>query len=207
MLQSNQHDIQHRDLIGVPTILIILIGYIGLPLVFLTGVIPFSLRYIAYGTGGALSLFLSSKILVSTLKSEHEKLREWRPYLFATLLLLGLLLAGYSLGIGDPVPVKKNWLFYLLYVLFLSPIQEYAYRVLPVVVMRQMEITNTIARLMILTLPYIFVHTIYYNGTLLVFSAVAGYIWATLSLKTPCWLWLSISHALLGTLAMLLKMI
>lgn len=97
--------------------------------------------------------------------------------------------------------------FYLFYFFFLGPVQELLFRGVFFSEIKRIPGLGNRFFLCISTLSFCFLHIIYNHPPLLVIALVSGLAWGIIFIKRPNIWALSLSHSLLGILAMVLHLI
>ena len=93
---------------------------------------------------------------------------------------------------------------FLFYLLFLGPVQEVIFRGILFAEMRKSGIVEGKWLVLISTCTFCFLHIIYNNPSVLLLTLVSGLVWGVLFLRWPSIWGVSLSHSLLGALAMFL---
>ena len=126
--------------------------------------------------------------------------------LFCAFGAVGLYLIDKA-GIGRQGHSNYFLWSYALYIFFLGPAQEIVFRGILFAEMRRIRIFNKKWILLISTLSFCFLHIIYNYPPLLVITFVSGLIWGLIFTKCPNIWATSLSHSLLGALAMFFRLI
>ncbi len=195
---------------GGTSLYILLSGWY-LPILLLwSGIIPFAYRFHALSVVMAGSLFFAA----------HRRYR-WRELGFRTdnlrnsiywnLLFCALgavcLYLSYRAGLVRPKDSSYLPYVYVMYILLLAPVQELLFRGMLFAEMRRTGNRDYRVIVLVSTSSFCFLHTIYNHPPLLIISFASGLIWSLLFIKWPNIWGVSLSHALLGALAMFLGMI
>jgi membrane protease YdiL (CAAX protease family) len=93
---------------------------------------------------------------------------------------------------------------FLFYLLFLGPVQEVIFRGILFAEMRKCGIVEGKWLVLISTCTFCFLHIIYNNPSVLLLTLVSGFVWGVIFLRWPSIWGVSLSHSLLGALAMFL---
>jgi uncharacterized protein len=187
-------------------IIIIFVFYILLPIAILLNIIPFNLRFITLSSV-AILLFLirpSTDTKNIDLGITSQKLGESVVGAIPITLFLALPILVLS-AINEPRYDNSSLsiLFYVFYVLISCPFQEFAYRGY---LLHATEIIGLgkWARIAIAAVLYSFVHIIYRDGYILVFTLMAGIAWNIHYDKFRNIISVTLSHSVLGVLTILL---
>lgn len=134
-----------------------------------------------------------------------------RSSLFWNLLFCALGAAGlymtYKTGCLRPKNVNSTPYVYAIYIFFLGPVQEVIFRGILFAEMKRIRIINKKWILMISTLSFCFLHIIYRHPPLLIITFISGLVWGIIFTKWRNIWGISLSHSLLGALAMFLGVI
>ncbi len=93
-----------------------------------------------------------------------------------------------------------------MYILLLSPVQEFIYRGVLTAILKQRNISNKII-LIFTSILYSFVHIIYLDIVTLILTFIIGMIWHKIYMKTENLIGVSISHSVLGAVTIVLGII
>lgn len=96
---------------------------------------------------------------------------------------------------------------YAIYVLFLAPAQEIVFRGILFAEMERNGITDTKLTLSLSTFSFCFLHIIYNHPPMLIIALISGLIWGILFTRWRNIWGISLSHSLLGALAIFLGVI
>nr|WP_321402221.1 CPBP family intramembrane glutamic endopeptidase [uncultured Desulfobacter sp.] len=110
-------------------------------------------------------------------------------------------------GFSRPQSQTTSVYVYLFYFLFLGPAQELLFRGILFSEIKRIPGLGNRFFLCISTLSFCFLHIIYNHPPLLVMAMVSGLAWGIIFIKRPNLWGVTLSHSLLGTLAMLLYLI
>ena len=181
--------------------LIIFIGfvYIGLPLTILIGIISFDYKFYAL-TIGAFFVYILLRIVRSsnsglgiTKKRPKKSIIHILPFtVILAIVGLAIWISGYS-----RITPNEQWSFFVFYVFISCPIQEFLYRGSLEAMLDKLRLSY-IARMLISSLLYSFVHIIYRDIITLLLTFIIGLIWFFCYQKTKNLLGVSLSHAVLG---------
>ena len=114
--------------------------------------------------------------------------------------LCALARSGWTMPRQSDYPLTA----FLFYLLFLGPVQEVIFRGILFAEMRKCGIVDGKLLVLISTCTFCFLHIIYNNPSVLLLTLVSGFVWGVLFLRWPSIWGVSLSHSLLGALAMFL---
>lgn len=179
--------------------LFICLIYIGLPLSILFGFIHFAYKFYALTIGaivvyGVFRLFGFTNLeLGITVQNTKKSIVHILP-LTIVLAITGIAiwLSGFS-----RITPNEQWSFFLFYIFISSPVQEFLYRGVLEAALDKYKLPY-IARMMISTALYSFVHIIYKDWLTILLTFMIGLIWYFCYQKTKNLIGVSISHAVLG---------
>ena len=117
------------------------------------------------------------------------------------------LYCAYKFGILNPIKIYTVPYIYVFYIVFLAPVQELLFRGILFAEMRRMGNIDCRIILLVSTFSFCFLHIIYNRFSILIVSFVSGLIWSVIYIKWPNIWGISLSHALLGSLAIFLGVI
>lgn len=175
-----------------------------------SGAIPFEYRF--HASLALLAVF----ILYSVLRNHGFRELGFRADNLKNSLLWNLifcmagsicLYATYKAGI---LRAKNDHLLpyiYVAYILILSPVQEVVFRGILFAEMKRIRIMDHRLVLFISTLSFCFLHIIYRHPPMLIITFVSGLVWGLIYTKWPNIWGVSLSHSLLGALAIFLGVI
>lgn len=186
--------------------LLLVTFYVPVTLIW-TGILPFEYRF------HALFFILAGFIAYCFLKrySFHEL--GFRTDNLSSSLLWNLLFSaigvlilycGYKTGLFKNHSPTYLPTLYIFYIFFLGPVQELLFRGVLFAEMKRIKILNSKWILFISSCSFCFLHIIYNHPPLLIISLISGLIWGTIFIKSPNIWGISISHSLLGAVAMFL---
>jgi uncharacterized protein len=96
---------------------------------------------------------------------------------------------------------------YAAYIFLLGPVQEVVFRGILFAEMKRMRVLDSRWIVVLSTLPFCFLHVIYRQPSLLLITFVSGMVWGVIFRRWPNIWGISLSHSLLGSLAMFLGVI
>lgn len=173
--------------------------YIGLPLSILFGLIDFAYKFYALTIGaivvyGAFRLFgFTNMELGITVQNTKKAIIHILPLTIVLAIIgIGIWISGYS-----RITPNEQWSFFLFYVFISSPVQEFLYRGVLEAVLDKYKLPY-MARMVISTALYSFVHIIYRDWLTILLTFMIGLIWYFCYQKTKNLVGVSISHAVLG---------
>ena len=106
-------------------------------------------------------------------------------------------------------PRNANYLpyAYAAYIFLLGPVQEVVFRGILFAEMKRIRVLDCRWIPVLSTLPFCFLHIIYRQPSLLLITFISGIVWGVIFRKWPNIWGISVSHSLLGSLAMFLGVI
>ncbi len=113
----------------------------------------------------------------------------------------------YRAGILRPKPTNPFPYVYVFYIFFLGPVQEVVFRGILFAEMKRVQILHNRSFLLISTLSFCFLHVIYRHPPLLIIAFISGLTWGIIFTKWPNIWGISLSHSLLGAMALFLGVI
>jgi hypothetical protein len=191
-------------------VLTVVLIYI-LPVLFLlAGIIPFAYRFhtllISSFIIGLLALLQGYSLKDLGIKNDvFIPSIKWNIVLLI-LLAIPMLIICMAGAIRQPDIPEWAW-FFVFYVLVSSPIQEFAFRGFLFAIMRHAGIMNSAYLILNSALIYCIAHIFYQDILTTVVTFVMGIIWGYLYYKYPNIWGVSLSHAVLGALAILVGII
>jgi membrane protease YdiL (CAAX protease family) len=179
---------------------LLLIGvYVGLPLLILADVIPFSMKFVvlalgAIGMYGATRLIgISNTDLGLTTKDTVKSLRD------VTLITSILLVVGLAIWISGwhRIAQVETWQFYLFYVFISCPAQEFLYRGAATALLQRFW-SNPWFVMIASSALFAFVHIIYRDLLTVALMFAIGLVWFVCYRRTKNLIGVILSHAVLG---------
>ena len=185
--------------------LIILLIYILLPTLILVGIIDFSFRFYML-TFISIVLFIVGRLMGYSASDLGIKKGEWRKSLRDVMpITLGLVViclvyyfAGYS-RLDNTV----SFGFLLFYIFISSPVQEFIYRGFSTKLFQELTSKKWIV-IVLSSVLYSYVHVIYTDIFTVLATFVIGIIWHYIYMKTTNIIGVSLSHAVLGILTIII---
>lgn len=126
----------------------------------------------------------------------------WFGVLTLFLTILMLIADHYHWVRISAYPLQQNW-HLLLYFFIIAPFQELVYRGLLFLEMKRMGILNPFVQVLISAALFSFEHIHYHDWVTVGLTLVAGLIWGWVYLRHPNWLAVTLSHGILGSVALL----
>lgn len=179
-----------------------------IPILILTGALPFEWRMNVLVFVG-LGFILWSRLLGLSLAELGIRRDTLRQGILLQAPLSAFFLAVVALapllGLGNRY-VPPNPEFFLFYVLISSPCQEFVYRSFLLALARRIQL-RPLMEVLLLIIPYAWVHIIYRDAITLAFTLIIGLAWSITYRRAPNLLAVSLSHALLGVVTIVLGLI
>ncbi len=179
-----------------------------IPTLILIGIIPFAWRMFIlpvvaffFAIAAFLQGFSLADLGVRTDNLKQSVLLQL-PIILVFLLMLGL---APKLGLAGRKFVP-NPTFFIFYIFISSPCQEYIYRSYLHAISKRSRI-NSLVLILILSIPYCYVHIIYRDVITLLFTIIIGLAWAITYIKHNNLIAVSLSHAILGYVTLSLGLI
>ena len=182
-----------------------------LPVVLLwIGIIPFRYRFMVIC--GALAAMIAytvfRKLRWHDLGFRCDTLtRSFFWNIGVSLLFLGLLYLMHSTGL-----IKKEttpfWpAFFIVYILVLSPAQEFFFRSILFAELTRMRPGAPGLIILISSLSFCFLHIIYQRPLMMLITLLMGIVWGVIYYRYPNFWGVTFSHAVLGTAAIAIGLI
>jgi len=173
-------------------------------------VIPFRYRFFLAFIVMALTIpyILKRRFNWSELGFRRDTLKgslKWN--LGVSSFFLVLLYIFYNAGWIELAQVRLWPIFLLLYIVVLTPVQEFFFRSILFAEMKKVRIRNPLPIIALSSLSYGFLHVIYQKPAMLVATLLMGVVWGCIYYKYPNFWGVTISHALLGAVAITAGMI
>jgi len=124
-----------------------------------------------------------------------------------TPFFLLLLYIFNKVGWIELAQVRLWPVFLFFYILVLTPVQEFFFRSILFAEMKKVRIRNPLPIIALSSLSYGFLHVIYQKPAVLVATLLMGVVWGCIYYKYPNFWGVTISHALLGAVAITAGMI
>lgn len=174
--------------------------YCGIPVLILLNILNFDHKFY-YLTFSAILVYTIMRILGFnnsemgiTLNDTSKSIRHIIPITFLLLITIFIL---FITGKSQRFQPNETVVFYLFYIFISSPIQELLYRGTLNKMFDYLNIGKTYKIILSATL-YSFVHIIYRDPLILLFTFIMGLVWYKCYIKTNNLTGVSISHAILG---------
>lgn len=202
---------ESRDRSGVIRLVLVLVLAYYLPVFLLWfGIIPFRLRfhilvamallmsaYAACQHRGYRSLGLRADTLKGSLA--------WNGLLSVTLA--SVLLVLHIHGLPGRSPTTEPILFYVFYVLISSPCQEFLFRSSLFAEMNAAGVTSPFWQILLSAVTYSFLHVIYRDPITLAVTLLMGILWGVIYYRYPNLLGVTVSHAVLGAVSIIVGLV
>lgn len=185
-------------------ILVVLGVYIGLPVLILLDIIPFSLKFAVLAIG-ALAVYAIARVSgASNAELGIKKDQSLKSLFDIAPLTLILLVAGIVVWIGGWGRIDQNevWQFYVFYVFVSCPAQELLYRGALTVFLERISVNRWFVLIGSSAL-FAFVHVIYRDTLTVVLMFGIGLIWYLYYRRTRNLLGVIVSHATLGAVTII----
>lgn len=180
------------------------------PVLIWAEIIPFAYRFYAlFSVLAVFSLYcLRRRYSLYELGCRTDNLRSSLTWnlLFCAIGAVGLYTTQKA-GILRPDTPTYLPSMYVFYILFLGPIQEVIFRGILFAEMKRIEIIDHRWMVLVSTVSFCFLHIIYNHLPLLLITFACGLTWGIIFAKRPNIWGISLSHSLLGALAMFLGVI
>jgi len=174
------------------------------------GVIPFRYRFLLAFIFMSLTILyiLKRRFNWSELGFRRDTLKESLKWnLGVTFLFLVLLYVFHDAGWIELAQVRLWPFFLFFYILVLTPVQEFFFRSILFAEMKKVRVRNPLPIIALSSLSYGFLHVIYQKPAMLVATLLMGVVWGCIYYKYPNFWGVTISHALLGAVAITVGMI
>jgi membrane protease YdiL (CAAX protease family) len=193
------------------TFIFFLAGTLYIPVTLIrTGVIPFQYRFAVMFC--ILTVIVSyvwlRKFSWSDLGFRHDTLKRslmWN--LGMSLLFLPLLYLLHHAGLIGKATIHFWPLFFVFYILILTPAQEFFFRSFLFAEMGNFRHRWHWSIVALSSLSFCFLHIIYQNPMMMLVTFFMGLIWSIIYYKYPNFWGVTLSHAMLGTAAFAIGLI
>jgi len=179
-------------------------------LIIWSGIIPFKYRF------HASFILLAIFLLYSFLRQHGFRELGFRTDNLKMSLLWNLVFSAAG-AIGLYATYKAGFLrsnndqlipyVYAVYILFLGPVQEVVFRGILFAELKKIRINDYRWAILISTISFCFLHIIYGHPPMLIITFVSGLAWGIIFTKWPNIWGVSLSHSILGALAIFLGVI
>jgi len=176
-----------------------------------TGIISFKHRFaLMFGMLGVMIfyVFLRGHSL-SDLGFRRDTLKQSLKWnLLISLFFVSFLVLLYRMNvIAGKSAAPLGPLFFIFYILILSPVQEFFFRSILFAEMRNIRHRYHWAIIVLSTFSFCFLHVIYHYPTIVLVTLCMGLVWSIIYYKYPNIWGVSLSHAMLGVTAFLIGLI
>jgi uncharacterized protein len=190
-------------------ILLLITFYVPTTLIWL-GIIPFTYRFFTLFLVllGFVSYCVLKRYSFYELGFRTDNLSgslRWN-ILFCAIGAVGLYMTSKA-GILRPKSTQYLPCIYAFYIFFLGPVQEIFFRGILFAEMKRNQILDIRFVLLISTLSFCFLHIIYRHPPMLIITLISGLAWGIIFIRRPNIWGISLSHSLLGALAMFLGVV
>ncbi|MEO1353719.1 MAG: CPBP family intramembrane glutamic endopeptidase, partial [Cyanobacteria bacterium J06635_15] len=193
----------------IRVIILILIFYILPPIFIKLDFIPFNLRFVLL-TAIAPLLFLIRPTKTTTRQQMGITTKGWFRSIASIIpVTLMIALPMFLLAMAHEPRYDNSSLtilFYGFYVLISCPFQEFAYRGFLFPALDVLDLNNW-TRILFASVLYSFVHVIYKDAFILLFTFIMGILWNIFYEKNRNVIGVAFSHSILGTISILLGLI
>jgi len=174
------------------------------------GVIPFQYRFAVMFC--ILTVIVSyvwlRKFNWSDLGFRRDTLKKSLIWNFATtLVFLSLIYFLYNAGLIGHETINFWPLFFVFYIIILTPAQEFFFRSLLFAEMKSRRFQRHWSVIILSSLSFCFLHIIYQHPMMMLVTFLMGLIWSIIYYKYPNFWGVTLSHAMLGTVAFSLGLI
>lgn len=203
MIVKQKRTIKPVELLGI-----VVTVYVLPVILILTRVISFEYKFHVL-VAGAILVFAFLRWRGFTLSDlgwpSLGGLQSIRDVIPLTLILVAVAVLVYVFGNVTRIP-NERWPFFLFYIFISSPAQEFLFRAALHRMFTSVGVQRT-AQIILSALLYCFIHAIYRDPWTLVLTFAIGILWFRLYTKTQHLLGVSVSHAILGVITILLGIV
>lgn len=183
--------------------------YLPVTLIWM-GIIPFQYRFAVMFC--VLLVIVSyvwlRKFSWSDLGFRRDTLKKSMMWNFGTsLLFLSLLYWLHEAGLIGKETINFWPLFFVFYILILTPAQEFFFRSILFAEMGNLREKRYWSIIILSSLSFCFLHIIYQHAVMMLVTFFIGLIWSIIYHKYPNFWGVTLSHAMLGTAAFALGVI
>ncbi|KAB0241391.1 CPBP family intramembrane metalloprotease [Microcystis aeruginosa EAWAG127a] len=189
----------------ITTSVVISFLYILPVVLILTKVISFSDRFLVLTITGALIIGLAmlNEIALADLGFNHQNLLPAIKDILPVTIISSVLMIIFYLNHGMRIDnTDITWYFYLFYISLSSPLQEFLYRSYLFNRLAQIQL-NQGSIIIITAILYSFAHSIYQDLTTVLLSLIIGLYWAYHYNRFKNFYSITLSHTILGIIAIL----
>ncbi|MGV8058331.1 MAG: lysostaphin resistance A-like protein [Smithellaceae bacterium] len=209
VLTTIQYNQLSRKQLAIFVVFLLIFFYLPVTLLW-TGVIPFRFRFVV--TFGAIIGMLfyarARKLDWSGLGFRRDTLK--RSLLWncgVTLLFLAILYYLHNSGLIVKDTAHLWPIFYIFYILVLSPVQEFFFRSILFAELRMVRPRSPWFMIMLSSFSFCFLHVIYRCPLTMLISLFMGIVWGVIYYRYPNFWGVTFSHAVLGTAAIAVGLI
>jgi len=183
--------------------------YLPVTLIWM-GIIPFRYRFAVMFC--VLTVIVSyvwiRKFNWSDLGFRRDTLKKSMMWNFGTsLLFLSLLYWLHEAGLIGKETINFWPLFFIFYILILTPAQEFFFRSILFAEMGNLRKKRYWSIIILSSLSFCFLHIIYQHPVMMLVTFFMGLVWSIIYYKYPNFWGVTLSHAMLGTAAFALGLI
>ena len=189
----------------ITTSVVISFLYILPVVLILTKVIPFSDRFLVLTITGVLIIGLAmlNEIALADLGFNHQNLLPAIKDILPVTIISSVLMIIFYLNHGMRIDnTDITWYFYVFYISLSSPLQEFLYRSYLFNRLAQIQL-NQGSIIIITAILYSFAHSIYQDLTTVLLSLIIGLYWAYHYNRFKNFYSITLSHTILGIIAIL----
>jgi uncharacterized protein len=200
---------RHHERLG-KLFLFLALGFFGPTCLILIGAIPFAYRFhvLLLATGG---LAIYSRWRGFSLRQLGIRNDTLRSSIIAnttlSCVLAALLLIAYSLHLIRAPSIPSWSLFFPIYVFVFCPAQEFSFRSVMFAELTAFDALSDALRVAISAVAYAFAHAIYWDPLVVLVTLAMGWVWGSIYLRYPNFLGVTISHAVLGGVSILVGLV
>jgi len=189
----------------ITTSVVISFLYILPVVLILTKVIPFSDRFLVLTITGVLIIGLAmlNEIALADLGFNHQNLLPAIKDILPVTIISSVLMIIFYLNHGMRIDnTDITWYFYVFYISLSSPLQEFLYRSYLFNRLAQIQL-NQGSIIIITAILYSFAHSIYQDLLTVLLSLIIGLYWAYHYNRFKNFYSITLSHTILGIIAIL----
>ena len=189
----------------ITTSVVISFLYILPVVLILTKVIPFSDRFLVLTITGVLIIGLAmlNEIALADLGFNHQNLLPAIKDILPVTIISSVLMITFYLNHGMRIDnTGIPWYFYVFYISLSSPLQEFLYRSYLFNRLAQIQL-NQGSIIIITAILYSFAHSIYQDLLTVLLSLIIGLYWAYHYNRFKNFYSITLSHTILGIIAIL----
>lgn len=190
--------------------LFLALGFFGPTCLILIGAIPFAYRFyvllLASGALGIYSWWRGFSLRQLGIRSDTLK-SSIIVNATVSCSLTALLLIAYSLDLIRTPSIPGWSLFFPMYVLVFCPAQEFSFRSVMFAELTLFDALSDTLRVAISAVSYAFAHAIYRDPLVLLITLAMGWVWGSIYLRNPNLLGVTLSHAVLGAVSIMIGLV